>query len=240
MSKRFKASYLWLLLAGVSGLVIALVIISNINKYHDLVTVYTAADDLKVDLPMSKESLTAEQWPRHLVPEDAITDPAEVDGKYASTTILKGQIVEKRAISDATTLRELVRKYGMEFGTLTIPLEQSDIPVEQIHVGDTINLIGTFTKGGGKDVKSTYVAENVPVIDVVNDNKSGVGKITVAITRPDALLVARDLAMGKVRIMLDPRPFSPKTPKYTGSVDAQTNAGNFAASEVPVHSNGSE
>lgn len=224
MSKRFKASYIWILLAGISGLVIALVIMSNINKYHDLVTVYTANGDLMVDLPISKELLVTEQWPRHLVPEDAITDPAEADGKYASTTILKGQIVKKRAISDATTLRELVRKYGMDFGTLTIPLEQSDIPVEQIHVGDTINLIGTFTKGGGKDVKSTFVAENVPVIDVVNDNKSGVGKITIAIARPDALLVTRDLAMGKIRIMLDPRPFSPDTPKYTGNVEGQGQA----------------
>ncbi len=220
MSNRFKASYLWLLVAGISGLVIALIITSSMTKYQDLVTVYTASEDLKVDWPISKERIVSEQWPRHLVPEDAITDPADVDGKYASTTILKGQIVKKAAIADASTLRELVRKYGMEFGTLTIPLEQSDIPVEQIHVGDTINLIGTFTKGGGKDVKSTFVAENVPVIDVVNDTKSGVGKISIAIKRSDALLVTRDLAMGKIRVMLDPRAFDPNTPKYTGDANA--------------------
>lgn len=216
-ASKFKSSYLWVFVAIVCGLLISLIITNSIKKYNDLVPVFVAGEDLKVDMPISKDLLIAEQRPRHLVPETAIKSLQDAEGLYANTTILKGQVIEKRAISNSKTLRELVRKYGLDYGTLTIPLEQSDIPVDQIHVGDTINLIGTFTKGSGNDVKSNYVAENVPVIDVVNDTKAGVGKITVAITRPDALNVTRDLAMGKIRIMLDPRAFSRDTPKYNVS-----------------------
>lgn len=220
---KWKGGLIWFAAIVLIGLGMGFTIQTMINQYTDLVTVYVAKQDLPVDRPVQADQLVKKQLPKAAVPDTAVTDPAKVDGLYANTTILQGQIVEQRALSDARTLREVIRKYGMNYGALTIPVDQNDFPVESVQVGDTVNLIGIFGNNGpnGTVLTSQYVAENVPVLNVLTDTKSGTPKLVVAVTREDGLKVARDLSAGKIRVMLDPRPFTPTVKNSTAEGDVK-------------------
>lgn len=195
---------LWLgLLAGI-GLAIGLVADATIKKATHMVPVYVAATKIPVDTKIQPGHLRKELRPEAGVPKDAIKDPAEAVGKYAGTTILPGQVIEKGAIANATTLRELVRQYGQDYVGMALQLDSQDMPIDQIRPGDLVAFLGTFQESG-RSISTRLLASRVPVLAVNSSEK----KIIVAVPRADAIALARDKAAGKISVVLDPREFIP-------------------------------
>ncbi|HHY68224.1 MAG TPA: pilus assembly protein CpaB [Alicyclobacillus sp.] len=212
---------LWLaLLAGI-GIVIGLVAASTIQRATHQVPVWVAAQKIPVDQKIKMEDLRKELRPEGGVPADAIKDPAEVVGKYAGATILPGQVIEKGAVADATTMREVVREYGLGYVGMAVQIDSQDMPIDQIHPGDLVAFLGTFQESG-KVVTTRVLASRVPVIAVSDSEK----KIIVAVPKENAVELARDKAAGKISVVLDPNRY---TPGYTEPVASPPDQGPPAA-----------
>ncbi|GIM47673.1 hypothetical protein DNHGIG_32220 [Collibacillus ludicampi] len=218
---------MWLgLLVGI-GLVIGWIAQTTIQKATHMVPVWVAANKIRVDQKIQPSDLRKELRPEGGVPGDAIKDPQEVVGKYTATTILPGQVIEKQAVADATTMREMVRQYGLNYVGMALQLDSQDMPIDQIHPGDMVAFLGTFNEGA-KVVTTNLVASHVPVISVSEAEK----KIIVAVPLEKSKELARDKAAGKISVVLDPQAFQQEsyegqssgqmpTPKTTDQVSSQ-------------------
>jgi len=197
-----KTGLIWIGGVVLIGLILGFMVQSTVNAANHLVTVYVAARDIAVDTVVQQKDVKKELRPATYLPADAIKDPNQVVGKYTATAILSEQVVKQRAVTDAATLRQMIRRFGLNFVGMTLPVDQSDISLTDIFPGDTIDILGTFTEGQNV-IRTRYVAENVPVTAIDQPDK----KIMLALAHDAAPEVARDLAAGKLRIVLDPRAF---------------------------------
>ncbi|EGL15058.1 MULTISPECIES: SAF domain-containing protein [unclassified Paenibacillus] len=196
----------WLLAIAIVGFVLGLFILNTTQKISNLVPTYVAIKDIPVDTVIEEKDFEKVLWPKSYIPEDAIKDPKEAAGKFTYTTILKGQVIKNAAVSDAKTMREVVRKFGLDYVGMAIPIENTDLPIEHVKAGDTVDIIGTFNetkKEGGQEIITKYVAENVPVTAVVPTGN----KVMIAVGKAQAKDVARNLAAGKIKVLLNPNSY---------------------------------
>jgi hypothetical protein len=220
--KNKKGGWVWLLGVIAVGLILGFSILQMIQVANHMVPIYVATQDIPVDQIIKKADFdsyfTKVQRTQSTVPADAIKDPNQVFEKYSATRILKDQILQQGAVSDARTMREVIRRFGLDFVGMSIPLENTDFPIEQIHAGDVVDIIGTFNDH--QVITSKYVAQQIPVTGVIKEGN----RVIVAVPRLDAVELSRNLAAGKIRLVLDPHAF-PET-------NTVTEGGNGAASSA--------
>jgi hypothetical protein len=203
--KKKKGGWYWLIGVIAVGLILGFSILQGIQVANHMVSVYVAVKDVPVDQVIKKTEFdsyfTKVQRPQSTVPSDAVKDPNQVFEKYSATRILKDQILQQGAMSDARTMREVIRRFGLDFVGMSIPLENTDFPTEEIHAGDVVDIIGTFNDH--QIITSKYVAQQIPVTGVIKEGN----RVIVAVPRLDAVELSRNLAAGKIRLVLDPHAF---------------------------------
>lgn len=201
----------WVGVLAVCGIILAYLIYRGMIGYLGLQVVWVATKELPIDSPISSSDFRAEQWSKRNVPNDAIIgdDIKQLEGKLARTTILQDQMLVGRAVSTATSVREVNQNISSDYVTISIPLDSTDLPISEINNGDVITLTQTIriNTDEGEEIQSDYVAENVLVIKAIDDTKQGHQKLIVLVPRDVQPKIMTALNVGKVRIALDPRPF---------------------------------
>lgn len=199
---RDRPGVVWLLgLAGL-GILVAFVISTSIHSAEKMVNVNVASSLIPNDTIITANEMTSVNISASVVPAGVIQDPQAIIGKYADATIAKGEPILESDVAPASTVRQLVRTYGMNFVGATVQLDPSDLPVADVNPGDLVDLIGVYGTQN-QQVYTQWIAEGVPVLstDITNS------KMVLAIPQDDALNLVRDLTVGKVRVVLDPQPF---------------------------------
>ncbi|MEO8271462.1 MAG: Flp pilus assembly protein CpaB, partial [Aureliella sp.] len=176
------------------------------------VEIFVAVKDLPHAQKISADSVKLEKWPRSRLPEGALVNLNELDGKYTNQQIFAGEPILSRKLADT---RE-------SFST-TIPpgYRVFDIPgsAGYIKPGDHVDILGTFNTGGRGSVAETRtVMRNVQVFgingitkrDSDNANNGGHGSVFQLLVK-ESQLEALTLAntMGELRMNL--RPFGEDT-----------------------------
>ncbi len=199
---RDRPGVVWLLgLAGL-GILAAFVISTSIHSAEKMVNVYVAARSIPNDTIITANEITSVNISASVIPAGVIQNPQTITGKYADATIAKGAPILESDVAPASTVRQLVRTYGMNFVGATVQLDPSDLPIADVNSGDLVDLIGVYGTQN-QQVYTQWIAEGVPVLSTDTTNS----KIVLAIPRVDALNLVRDLTVGKVRVVLDPQPF---------------------------------
>ena len=192
----------WLLGLAVLGLVVAYVISTSIHRAEKMVLVYTAAQTIPNDTVITASEITSVNISASVVPTGVIQSPQTVIGKYADATIAQGEPILQSDVASASTVRQLVRTYGMNFVGATVQLDPSDLPINDVSPGDLVDLVGVYGTQN-QNVFTQWIAQGVPVIAIDTTNM----KVVLAVPQVDALSLVRDLTVGKVRVVLDPQPF---------------------------------
>lgn len=176
------------------------------------VEIFVAVKDLPHAQKIAADSVKLEKWPRSRLPEGALINLAELEGKYTNQQIFAGEPILGRKLADS---RE-------SFST-TIPpgYRVFDIPgsAGYIKPGDHVDILGTFNTGGRGSVAETRtVMRNVQVFgingitkrDSDNANNGGQGSVFQLLVK-ESQLEALTLAntMGELRMNL--RPFGEDT-----------------------------
>ena len=199
---RDRPGVIWLIGLALLGFIVAYITITSLHSAEKMAMVYVASETITSDTIITANEITATQISSSVVPAGAIQNPSSVVGKYADATIAKGEPILNSVVAKATTVRQLVRTFGMNYVGAAIELDQSDISISDINPGDILDLVGVYSTQN-QQVYTQWIAVGVPVIAVDTTNS----KVVLAIPREDALSLVRDITVGKVRVMLDPRPF---------------------------------
>jgi pilus assembly protein CpaB len=127
--------------------------------------IFVAVKDLPHAQKVSAESVKLEKWPRSRLPEGALTNLGEVEGKFTNQQIFAGEPILARKLADS---RE-------SFST-TIPpgYRVFDIvgSAGYIKPGDHVDILGTFPASGRNGVAETRtVMRNVQVFGIDGNTK---------------------------------------------------------------------
>nr|NNM90137.1 hypothetical protein [Bacilli bacterium] len=198
-----RPGVVWLLGLAAIGLATAYVAISSIHGAEKMVVVLTAASTIPADTVITSAEVTSTSISASVVPPNAVQNSQAIVGKYADATIAQGEPILQSVVAPATTVRQLVRTYGMNFVGATVQLDPADLPITDVNPGDLVDLIGVYGTQN-QQVYTQWIAQGVPVLAIDTTNT----KIVLAIPQADALALVRDLTTGKVRVMLDPQPFN--------------------------------
>ena len=179
-----------------------------------VVEIFVAVKDLPHAEKISAENVKLKKWPKSLVPEGAVVDLEQLEGKFTNQTILADEPILTQKIGDT---RESFST-GVPSGYRIFDIVSR---AAYIKPGDHVDILGTF-KVGGRDAvpESRTVMRNVKVHGIngitvrdseENSQTGGRGKDTVfqllvKESQLEALTTASSMADGQLQLNL--RPFS--------------------------------
>jgi pilus assembly protein CpaB len=172
-----------------------------------MVEIFVAVSDLPHAQKITAESVKLEKWPKSRVPEGALINLEQLEGKFTNQMIFANEPILERKLADS---RE-------SFST-TIPpgYRVFDIPgnAGYIKPGDHVDIVGTFKIGGRNGAaESRTVMRNVQVFGIngvttrdPDDNNTAVKGTTFQLLVKESQLEALTLAnsMGELRLNLRP------------------------------------
>lgn len=123
----------------------------------ETVPVWTASRDLAGGTVLQRADLAGSRFAPGTVPEDAVSDPAEVVGRTLGAPLSRGEVVTARR----TVSRDLLGGYP---GSVAVPLRVTDAAVVGLlRVGDRVSFV--VADPDGRQSPAVLV-EDVPVVAV--------------------------------------------------------------------------
>ncbi len=177
--------------------------------------IFVAVKDLPHAQKVSADSVKLEKWPRSRLPEGALTNLSDLEGKYTNQQIFAGEPILTRKLADS---RE-------SFST-TIPpgYRVFDIPgsAGYIKPGDHVDILGTFPAVRGGVAETRTVMRNVQVFgidgntkrDSDNNNNGGRGSVFQLLVK-ESQLEALTLANSMAELRMNLRPFGEDSRELT-------------------------
>ncbi|MGE3857873.1 MAG: Flp pilus assembly protein CpaB [Dehalococcoidia bacterium] len=190
------------------------------------VPVVVAVRALAVGQPLAATDLLVREFPPEAVPPDSVRAIAEVEGRFVSVPLMKGEPVLLAKLSDrapGSSLASLIPP-----GRVAVSVAVSDVVSTGGFVapGDRVDVLGVTTRETG-DV-ADLVLRDVTVLAVANsligarepaaaartatarDNPRSLdGTVTLAVTVEEARRLVQVDELGKVRLALRPRADQP-------------------------------
>ncbi len=108
------------------------------------VEVYVANRVINAREEITQAAIQLEQWPADRVPQDAIRDWNELEGKFASQRLFAGEPVLVRKLMDSNDTRTVDIPKG--FNVVALKADEISSVANLVAPGDRVNVIGFFTR----------------------------------------------------------------------------------------------
>lgn len=155
--------------------------------------------DVPEGAPIPRNAVTITQVPVGALPDGALTSLDQVDGKYARSPMMSGDIVTSRRIGDKPP--EDTSEIRPGTGLLSIPVNPAHVLGGSLNPGDVVTVFAVpKPETEGATTVSSVAAENVTVMDVRNSaagathgakEGSGLGGISTGGNQAPAWVVLR-------------------------------------------------
>jgi pilus assembly protein CpaB len=174
--------------------------------------IFVAAKEIDIREAFSAENIRLEEWPKSKVPEGAIIELAEIEGRYSRTRLYEGEVIlEKKLMSkDEVGSHEITIPPGYRVKSVQVSMESAVSNL--VMPGSRVDVL-VFLKEGNEVAKTgAYtILENVRVFavnDKVNreiseDGQTLTAKTVSLLVKPDQvekLLVAS--SVGRLELSL--------------------------------------
>ncbi|HEY9856461.1 MAG TPA: Flp pilus assembly protein CpaB [Stenomitos sp.] len=137
----------------------------SIGGKAEKVSVFVPTEDLPARKQITESMIEARKFPKGLLPEGAITDQKELIGKITLAPVVKGEVLHKKRIGEASAETGVAPKLQPnERGFLYVPEGASDIAL--VKPDDYVDLTATIQTDHG--YLSTKIAQRVRVLSVGN------------------------------------------------------------------------
>lgn len=153
------------LICGVFAALLGLFYVKlNAEKTDDMVPIIEAAVTIPGNTRITEDMLTVKDVPVDDAVEGATTSADAVVGKFAGTTIYKGEAIVTSRIVDqgSDSVASFAYKIPDGMRTATLQVDASSAAANLIQVGDHVDVIATHTGADGKTA-TKYVASYVQV-----------------------------------------------------------------------------
>lgn len=153
------------LLAGLLAVTYLSDLEDGIAGKAEKVSVFVPVEDLPARKQIDESMIEARKFPKGLLPAGAITDAKELVGKITLAPVVKGEVLHKKRVGDASAATGISPKLlANERGFLYVPEGASDIAL--VKPDDYVDLTATIQTDSG--YLSTKVAQRVRVLSVGN------------------------------------------------------------------------
>lgn len=133
-------------------------------------TVLVASRDLTPGSTLTRADVVAKPMPAELVPQGAVTEPSDVDGRVLAGAARRGE-----AITDVRLLgSELARLAAPDGEAASVPVRLADPDVaELLAPGSRVDVVSV----GERDARPTVLAEGATVLAVLEPASGGISAV---------------------------------------------------------------
>ncbi len=111
---------------------------------QEMGTVLVAADMLDMKTHLSEENVKIENWPKSIIPEDAVTSLEEIVDMGIKTRLSKGMPIVKSEITNVNKLNTLTIPVG--FKVVAVKVSGDDTISGLLTAGDKVDVMGLFKR----------------------------------------------------------------------------------------------
>lgn len=206
------------------GLLAALLAVSFLQRQAKTTMVLVALEDIAPFTPLQVSQFAAQQWPMQVVPADAITDPAQLQGRFARTMMLAGTPVRSAHLAGATgaggslaaKLTE-VNVPGMR--AVAVAVDRAQGVAGTLQPGDRVDVIAAVRverENGPATTFSKIIALAVPVLHKADGEQGGKQHVVLMVDPQQAEEIAYAQMAGTVMLATNPFIVEAQAPQTTG------------------------
>lgn len=177
--------------------------------------VIVSADPLDLNSALTEESVTLENWPLDIIPENAATSLDEIKDKYINRRMSKGMPLIKSTIVTRQDLNKLPIPEG--FRVVAIKVSGDSLVAGLLGPGDLVDVVGFFerrTRGGSKQTTTRTFLKALRVFSVNNKitvseqredgSTSSSGIVGVLVSQKQAEEIIHVMRTGSIQLVLRP------------------------------------
>lgn len=199
-----------LIVSIIAGLLAALLSVSFLRGMAGTTTVLVATQEIQPFTPLTPDKFVAQQMPRAAVPADAITNPAQVSGRYARTLLLPGTPLRAGYLASSENKGSLATRLTEtgKPGTRAMAIAIDDATgvggtLEPGNLVDIIAAVKVDRQNGPSTQFSKIIARGVPVLHRTFEENSNRGTVVVQVTPQQAEEIAYAQIAGKIYLALN-------------------------------------
>jgi pilus assembly protein CpaB len=136
--------------AGVAGMIAAIGASqwmqaqNTVVKTTETVEIFVAVNDIDVSEEITAENIKLEKWPADRVPNGALRELGDLEGKYANQRLFAGEPLMARKLMDSMESTSL--KIPRGYSVVSLQADAAASVANLVRPGDRVNVIGFFRK----------------------------------------------------------------------------------------------
>jgi len=177
-----------------------------------LESIFVATSDIPLGQVLITDMLRQEEWPRDKIPEGAVQNVEEIDGKRTLTRLYPGEPILHAKLIDANKFSDASEKIPKGFRVASVKVTMDSSASGLINPGDRVDVLVFLKRGRGISLTGTRtILKNVTVFAVddrfqrnPDEEETAVRAKTVSLlVKPDQverLMLAQEL--GRIKLSL--------------------------------------
>lgn len=216
-----------LLIAGVLSILSALLVyyfLSSAEKPNKIMkNIIVANVDIEAGKKITADMLKPMELPTEAIQEDAIVDLDSLVGRYAKSTIYKGEQITEKRLNTPINTNSFIMSIPDDKRAITIKVDDIDTIAGFLRPGSYVDVVSV------EDVDNKYTSgkllfQNILVLavgktniisDDINNQDASAGNVTLALSADDAVRLRVAQQLGHISLML--RPVNPKNNYVLGA-----------------------
>ena len=115
----------------------------------ETVKVFVALNEIDIDDPFDSSNVRLEEWPRDRVPEGAITDLTDLEGKYAAQRLYTGELIIQKKVLDPNDRNSTTLNIPDGYRVCTVKVEVDTANNGLLNPGDRVD-VSVFLRRSGE------------------------------------------------------------------------------------------
>ncbi|HYF95726.1 MAG TPA: Flp pilus assembly protein CpaB [Symbiobacteriaceae bacterium] len=208
------------------GLIAALLSVTFLKGVARSTTVLVATQEIPAFTPLTAGMFTVQQMPSGAVPADAVKEVSALNGRYARTIILKGDVVRQGHLATASGSSGSLAAKLTETGqagmrALAIPVDNATGVGGTIQSGDKVDIIAAVRverQNGPATTFSKVIGKAIPVLHRTEAEGTAKATVVVMVTPAQAEEIAYAQLAGTIYLATNPYRVDTEEEKATTGV----------------------
>lgn len=222
--KQRSGGMIFLAASVACGLLAALLTVGFLQRQAEMTTVLVAVAEISPFTPLQINQFAAQQWPAQVVPADAITNPAQLQGRYARTTILAGTPVREGHLATSggggsSLAARLSEANAPGMRAVAVAVDRAQGVAGTIQPGDRVDVIAAVKveRENGPGISfAKLIARGVPVLYKAEGESGGKQHVVLMVTPQQMEEIAYAQMAGTLTLATNPYKADPTTAQTPG------------------------
>lgn len=210
--KQRSGGMVFLAASIVCGLLAALLAVGFLQQQAKTTMVLVAMEEIAPFTPLQPHMFAAQQWPTNVVPQDAITNAADLTGRYTRTLVLAGSPMRAAHLAGAeitggSLAAKLTETNMPGMRAIAVAVDMAEGVAGTVQEGDRVDLIAAVRlerENGPATMFTKMIAQAVPVLYKAEAEQGGKQHVVLMVTPQQAEEIAYAQMAGTLVLTTNP------------------------------------